>query len=101
MQLKTAQSGTIPVEHCSEMLDELSEMPAAARRSYFGRRLREALENVERKGSADGLDDDLKYLSELDEARQHDSYALGQDRDLGDPHAGIPRDGGGYYPGIG
>ena len=31
---------------------------------------------MERKGSADGLDEDLKYLSELDEARQHDSYAL-------------------------
>jgi biopolymer transport protein ExbB/TolQ len=76
IQLETSESGTIPVERCGEMLDELSEMPASARRSYFGRRLREALESVERKGCADGLDEDLKYLSELDEARRHDSYAL-------------------------
>jgi biopolymer transport protein ExbB/TolQ len=76
IQLQTLQPGTIAVEKCGEILDELEEFPPTARHSYFGRRLREALESVERKGSADGLDEDLKYLSELDEARQHDSYAL-------------------------
>lgn len=77
VQLYTASTtGTIPVEKCGELLDELDELPVAARRSYLGRRLREALEGVARKGSAEGLDEDLKYLSELDEVRQHDSYAL-------------------------
>lgn len=66
----------VPVEQCSEMLDQLEELPAAARRSYLGRRLRDALEYVERRETADGLDEELKYLSDMDAARQHDSYAL-------------------------
>ena len=32
------------------MLEELEDLPAAARHSYLGRRLREALEFVERTG---------------------------------------------------
>jgi biopolymer transport protein ExbB/TolQ len=70
------RSSTVPAERCGEMLEELDDLPVSARRSYLGRRLREALEFVERNGSASGLDDELKYLSELDEVRQHDSYAL-------------------------
>lgn len=40
------------------------------------RRLREALDLVVRTGSADGLQDHLKYLSDLDAARAAQSYAL-------------------------
>ncbi|MCU0959267.1 MAG: MotA/TolQ/ExbB proton channel family protein [Pirellulaceae bacterium] len=65
-----------PVERCSDLLDELHEWPSRFRRSCLGRRLQEALESVERKGAADGLEDELRYLSEQDEARQHESYAL-------------------------
>lgn len=66
----------VPVERASDMLDELHEWPVRARRSYLGRRLREALESVERRGVADGLEGELRYLSELGEARQYESYAL-------------------------
>jgi biopolymer transport protein ExbB/TolQ len=72
----TTLSHTIRVDQCAEMLEELEDLPASARRSYLGRRLREALEIVERTGTADGLDEELKYLSELDEVRQQDSYGL-------------------------
>jgi len=48
----------------------------SSRQSYLGRRLRDALQQVQRKGSADGLDNELKYLSDLDAARQQDSYGL-------------------------
>ena len=40
------------------------------------RRLREALDLVVRTGDADGLQDHLKYLSDLDAARAGQSYAL-------------------------
>lgn len=66
----------VPSARCSDMLDALHDWPSRARRSYLGRRLQGALERVERKGAADGLEDELRYLAELDEARQYESYAL-------------------------
>ena len=44
--------------------------------SYLVRRLREALDLVVRTGSADALEDHLKYLSDLDAARAAQSYGL-------------------------
>ncbi len=43
---------------------------------YLVRRLREALDLVVRTGSAEGLEDHLKYLSDLDAARASQSYGL-------------------------
>ncbi len=64
------------VEDCGALLDRLEQLSTSARNSYLGRRLRDALEQIERKGSAEGLDDELKYLSDLDISRQQESYAL-------------------------
>jgi biopolymer transport protein ExbB/TolQ len=44
--------------------------------SYLVRRLREAIDLVVRTGSADALEDHLKYLSDLDAARAAQSYGL-------------------------
>jgi biopolymer transport protein ExbB/TolQ len=60
----------------TDLLDSLATLSERVRGSYFGRRLTEALESVERKGAADGLDGELKYLADLDAARQQESYAL-------------------------
>jgi biopolymer transport protein ExbB/TolQ len=49
---------------------------AQGREGYLPRRLREALDLVVRTGSADGLQDHLKYLSDLDAARAAQSYGL-------------------------
>lgn len=65
-----------PAGKATEMLDALTNLPARLRATYLGRRLTEALGMVERKGSADGLDEELKYLTDLDAGRQQDSYAL-------------------------
>jgi biopolymer transport protein ExbB/TolQ len=65
-----------PASKASELLDKLAGLPARLRDGYLGRRLMDALESVERKGSAEGLDEELRYLADLDVARQHDSYAL-------------------------
>ena len=44
--------------------------------NYLPRRLFDALDYVRRKGSADGLDEHLRYSSDLDAARMQSSYAL-------------------------
>ncbi len=44
--------------------------------SYLVRRLRDAIDLVVRTGSADALEDHLKYLSDLDAARAAQSYGL-------------------------
>lgn len=65
-----------PVSKASEWLNVLAELPATAKRSYLGRRLTEALEAVQQRGSADSLVEDLKDLSDLDTGRAQESYAL-------------------------
>jgi biopolymer transport protein ExbB/TolQ len=64
------------VEDAGRLLDQLQRLSATARQSYLGRRVRDILQAIQRKGSAEGLDDDLKYLADLDSARQQDSYGL-------------------------
>jgi biopolymer transport protein ExbB/TolQ len=68
--------GRQPASAASQWLDVLLQLPAAARNSYLGRRLTEALEAVLQLGSAEGLSEELKYLSEVDAGRAHDSYSL-------------------------
>lgn len=61
------------------LADSLAEAGDSEERgpsSYLVRRLREALDLVVRTGSADTLEDHLKYLSDLDAARAAQSYGL-------------------------
>lgn len=64
------------VEDTSEMIERLDDLPVSVQKSYLWKRLRDVLTIVRRKGSADGIDDELKYLSDMDASRQHESYAL-------------------------
>ena len=66
----------IPVEHCAAMLERLAKKGAADSSGYLPRRLREAIEFVRRKESAQDLDEQLRYLADLDVARMHQSYSL-------------------------
>lgn len=66
----------LTVADCRAQLARLAALPAALRNTYLARRLRAALEHVQRSGSADGLDEELKYLADLDVARQQDSFSL-------------------------
>ena len=76
IQLPRTSDNGERVEGASDLLDFLNELPVGWRESYLGRRLTDALEYVERSGAAAGLDDELKYLADLDVARQQESYAL-------------------------
>ncbi|MEI6240104.1 MAG: MotA/TolQ/ExbB proton channel family protein [Planctomycetia bacterium] len=62
----------------AEALTEAREEVAHAGRqvAYLDRRLGEALDLVVRTGSADNLEDHLKYLSDLDASRAAQSYGL-------------------------
>lgn len=68
--------GIQPANKAAEYLEVLAGLSDRLKNSYLGRRLTEALESIERKGSAEGLDEELKYLSDLDVGRQQESYGL-------------------------
>jgi biopolymer transport protein ExbB/TolQ len=76
IQLREPPPAGEKAEDAQRSLDDLNGLSATARGSYLGRRLRDALRFVTRKSSAEGLDDELKYLADMDAARQHDSYSL-------------------------
>ncbi len=59
-----------------ELLDYLASLPERVQQSYLGQRLTSLLETIERKGNTAGLGDEVKYLADMDAARQQDSYAL-------------------------
>jgi biopolymer transport protein ExbB/TolQ len=69
------QAQAQPVSKASEWLDALAGK-SALRGTYLGKRLTDALESVERKNTADTLDEDLQHLSDQDGGRAHDSYGL-------------------------
>jgi biopolymer transport protein ExbB/TolQ len=70
------RSGGVSVDRVGELLDDLEELSPPARNSYLGRRLRDALELVERRGNADDLHEELRFLADQDAVRQHDSFSL-------------------------
>ncbi len=70
------QAGKCGVSAATTLLDRLEKFKAGIRRSYIGARLRDALESVERKGTAAGLDDELKYLADIQAERANEDYAL-------------------------
>ena len=76
VDLPPAPAAGQTVEQVGGLLDYLASLSKSVRGSYLGRRLNDLLESVERKGSAAGLDDEIKYLADMDAARQQDSYAL-------------------------
>ena len=59
-----------------EWLETLAQLPSRARNSYIGRRFADALDSVQRKASAETLDEDLKHLSDADSNRAYESYGL-------------------------
>ena len=65
-----------PAEDCAALLTRLDRLPASRQSEYFITRLRAAIEHVSHRGTAEGLDDELKYLSDLDASRLHAGYGL-------------------------
>ena len=76
IQLPTEPTGTQTVDEAKGLLQSLKGLSSSLEDSYLVRRLREALEFVKRKGSADTLEDQLRHLEDVDLSRMHHSYGL-------------------------
>lgn len=58
------------------LLARLDQVADGRQGDFYPRRLRAAVERIRRAGSAEGLDDELKYLADADGSRQQNGYAL-------------------------
>ncbi|MCX7428308.1 MAG: MotA/TolQ/ExbB proton channel family protein [Planctomycetia bacterium] len=68
--------GGQPVSACESLLARLNELSGLRQNRPLVHRLREMLERVRRCNSAEGLDEELKYLADRDADRLYESYAL-------------------------
>jgi biopolymer transport protein ExbB/TolQ len=73
--------GAIPaggqtVVESGRLLARLDRLPAWRTNDYLVNRLREALQHISRRNSAESLDDQLRYLAAVDADRLHASYAM-------------------------
>ena len=73
--LEPVPAGGQTVDDIPRLRSQLKRLPAAVREGYLGRRLDAALEFVERKSSANALDDHLYFLTDGDVLRMQGSYA--------------------------
>ncbi len=83
LQFATLDSVRLPtttegqgVNEAEDLLSGLNNTSTTLQGSYLVRRLREALEYVQGKGSADTLESHLRYLEDVDHARMYQSYAM-------------------------
>jgi len=74
--LGPASTASQTSEQCGALLARLDDLPGRRQGEYYIARLRAALGHVQRHGSADALDDELRYLSDMDAGRLHTGYGL-------------------------
>ena len=70
-----ARPGQSLESHCQELIQRL-EVARPPQNGYYIGRLRAAIHYVWRRGGADGLDDELKYLADVDIGRSQAAYSL-------------------------
>lgn len=76
VRLPTDAMGVESVSDVPSLLGGLQDATSSITDHYLVRRLREALQFVGRKGSADSLEQQLRHLEENDLSRMHNSYGL-------------------------
>ncbi len=76
VQLPTAAAGGETVEDAAALLAGVRQASESVQEGYLVRRLREALEYIGQKGSADTLEPHLRYLEENDLARMYQDYGM-------------------------
>ena len=73
---QSALTAARPAQSLLAQCEELLQWLAGRQESYYTSRLRAAIQYVQRRGSADGLDDQLKYLADVDASRSHANFAM-------------------------
>lgn len=76
VQLGTDPTGVETTQDVPALLEGLKSSTSSISDYYLVRRLREALEFVQRKGSTDNIEKQLRHLEETDVVRMHQSYGL-------------------------
>jgi biopolymer transport protein ExbB/TolQ len=74
--LSPAQPDGDSVENIAMLQEQLQITAGSGTESYLAKRLHDALEFVRRKGSGAGLDEYLRFASDMDSVKMHSSYAL-------------------------
>ncbi len=68
--------GGQPVDAVEELMNRLRRLPQSRQEEYLVQRMEKGLEYVRRRGSPEALDEELRYLADLDAERAHTSYGL-------------------------
>ncbi len=76
LRLPEKETAGQTVSDTAALLSTLDESSSTMQDSYLVRRLRDALEYVQSKGSADTLEQHLRHLEETDFGRMHQGYAM-------------------------
>lgn len=84
VQFATLESVRLPnagingqtVADVPDLLSRLESLPGSVQNSYIVERLRNALQYIQRKGTADTIESHLHYLEDADVGRSQQSYAL-------------------------
>ena len=74
--LSEVPTGGQPASSAGSMLDELAALPRYLQETYLVRRIRDAIEHVRRKDSADTIEAHLRHLEDADLDRASSGYAL-------------------------
>jgi len=76
VRLSPIPDGGQPAEVSGELIKELDKLPSRIRSSRLATRLLDAIDFVRRKGNADGIDEHLKYLSDVDATKLQEGNGL-------------------------
>jgi hypothetical protein len=87
--LPAAPEGGQPVSDVDELLAELDAAPRTLAATFFGQRLRRALELVKQRASADALETDLRTLADDDRRELADRYAAVRMLTIATPLVGV------------
>lgn len=73
----SAGSASVSVAvRATALLEQIKDWPASVRRLLVSRRLQDGLSHLERCDAADRMDEELKYLADMEVEKNHDGYAL-------------------------
>lgn len=75
-KLPATAAGGDPVSRSSELAGVLKQLPERLHETYLVRRLSNALRYIAQSDSAEGMDEQLRHLSDVDAERSHDGYSL-------------------------
>ncbi len=76
VKLSPASGGGQTTDDAPALLSELEQLSPAVQESYIVRRLRNAIQYVQSKGTADSLEPHLRHLEDADYSHVHQGYAM-------------------------